>query len=780
MNLRSKMKERVRRSLGKSTLETSGLKRNVPTSSKTKPKSVKRGSYPTVEELDDMTPRTLLRKIIQTENEVSMIVSQRPKAAAGGDQAQGNNSTVNVNKVNLSLPDVEEEEPITVFRASRKKRKMRVSEFEREVDERLHKNKGMKPFISSPLSAMQMNDGIVLHSATYWDHSHPYQYPTFKKALNYDKGYEPSQNIHVYAAVLGLLHMLGHMGMVAAIQNKYIYRELLYSIITVHSKFRASVSHAPNYSCFYLPLRLYSHGQRCFISETWTEFEWGSTRTPVHQTVLMKGSTSVKRLVPMTVQTLNASYFNSFRSVENKLDISAVPELVLRKALLRRPQKVYAVSLDDFEKGVEEKYQLLKGSQEGLISEEDKSNFSLNDLAEKNTALYERSLRKDASASKSDRTHRRASKLLASPSDALHNTNNQLLEPETGTPSPNVNAILHAQSPGGNANKDYGEDRGEVGDEEEAGRDDEGDGDGVDADAVDDDESDAVVDDHDEADVVVDDVDEDNDEADVVVEDNDEADVDEDDTDANAGDDLRDLESNMQQNKSTPTSSHRKSTGVNEYSPSTQHTRLSNKHSMRREESINLHTKSVSRLEESSESSQSSDDDNLDLAKSPTGRGMARKKENNQLMLSALPDTPAYMKLARFANTDKPAISKKVQKPTTKSTKPKKEKSVFSKSHLKHIFTHRIKMKVAKDAMEDVEKSLSLYLNRLAIDLSTYAAHANRKTITRADMELLMRRQRLVNDTTSLNVLIEKHLPWDCRTLLIPCATSGNQVLLKM
>ncbi|KAG9460561.1 hypothetical protein GDO78_020985, partial [Eleutherodactylus coqui] len=57
--------------------------------------------------------------------------------------------------------------------------------------------------------------------------------------------------------------------------------------------------------------------------------------------------------------------------------------------------------------------------------------------------------------------------------------------------------------------------------------------------------------------------------------------------------------------------------------------------------------------------------------------------------------------------------------------------------------------------------SLDLYLNRLTEDLSAYTAHAKRKTIMRADLELLMKRQGFMTDATSLNVLIENYLPME-------------------
>ncbi|KAM4017596.1 centromere protein T [Anomaloglossus baeobatrachus] len=120
----------------------------------------------------------------------------------------------------------------------------------------------------------------------------------------------------------------------------------------------------------------------------------------------------------------------------------------------------------------------------------------------------------------------------------------------------------------------------------------------------------------------------------------------------------------------------------------------------------------------------------------------------------------------------------KVQR--TKSPKPKKSGSVLPRKQVKHIVSKHAQMRVSKDALEDVETCLDKYMTQLTRDLSAYAAHAKRKTIMRADMELLLIRQRLVTDRTSLNVLIEKHLPLNYRELLIPCAMSGNVVFPKI
>ncbi|XP_069822052.1 centromere protein T [Dendropsophus ebraccatus] len=675
MNLRSKLKDRVRRSIRKSTAETSILKRNVESTSKTKTKSAQKGSFPIMDDLDKITPRTLLKKIIQNEDEVSIVVSQRSKAVADDDKKQKDTPTAkfsSLGSLNLSLPDLQDTGPINVFRKSRTKRKMRVSEFEREVDERLPKHK----------------DNYNISRETY----------------------DPSSSENTY---------------------------------------------------------------------------------------------TMSRLI------------------EGKLDISAVPETTLKKGLLRRPNKKGLLSLGDFEQGVEDKYQLLKGSQECFIPEEEKSDSSSNEVAQMNTELYLQSINKDANSTRPEKMQRRASKLSFLTYSEVKEANDKRLE--TPTRDANRQSIFNAQSPKENTDRDEGEANVELEEGDAADVIGEGDtaydsGEGKAADrsgeydAADDSGEGKVADDSSENDTA-------NDSEEKAVDDSEEEAVDDsgegeaadhsgesdaaddreeeaasdsgeaadDSGEGEAADDrnavvhiegkMGGVESKIQQNNSRLTTSSRKSTGINKYFHNLPQARLSGRNSMPTAESVSVHT--VSRPEDSSESSESNDDgENLDLSRSAMDRGITKKKDNNQLMLTALPETPAYMKHTRIVNKDKPAISKKIQK--TRRAPPKNQGCVLSSSQVKQIFSHHAKVRVSKEALADVEKCLDLYVNQLAVDLSTYSAHASRKTITRADVELLMKRQRLVTDTTSLNVLIEKHLPLECRRLLIPCVVGGNKVFPNM
>ncbi|XP_029780033.1 centromere protein T [Suricata suricatta] len=97
-------------------------------------------------------------------------------------------------------------------------------------------------------------------------------------------------------------------------------------------------------------------------------------------------------------------------------------------------------------------------------------------------------------------------------------------------------------------------------------------------------------------------------------------------------------------------------------------------------------------------------------------------------------------------------------------------------NHYVKLFSFYARMPMEKAALEMVEKCLDKYFQHLCDDLEVFSTHAGRKTVRPEDLELLMRRQGLVNDQVSLHVLVERHLPLEYRQLLIPCAFSGNSV----
>ncbi|XP_067905636.1 centromere protein T [Heterodontus francisci] len=130
-------------------------------------------------------------------------------------------------------------------------------------------------------------------------------------------------------------------------------------------------------------------------------------------------------------------------------------------------------------------------------------------------------------------------------------------------------------------------------------------------------------------------------------------------------------------------------------------------------------------------------------------------------------------------------LGSKAQKPLRKiKQNPKKptqtrKRTILPSSFVKSVFTHYAKMRVKKATFTAVEQCLELYFKQLCDDVDVYSKHAKRKTIEKDDLELLMKRQGFVTAKTPLNVLIEHHLPMECREKLIPMAVSGSKIIPK-
>ncbi|KAE8416312.1 centromere kinetochore component CENP-T-domain-containing protein [Aspergillus pseudocaelatus] len=69
------------------------------------------------------------------------------------------------------------------------------------------------------------------------------------------------------------------------------------------------------------------------------------------------------------------------------------------------------------------------------------------------------------------------------------------------------------------------------------------------------------------------------------------------------------------------------------------------------------------------------------------------------------------------------------------------------------------KAKISKATLAAIEQASSWYFEQVAEDLAAYSKHAGRKTIDESDVIALMRRQRHINDSTTVFSLASKHLP---------------------
>ena len=98
---------------------------------------------------------------------------------------------------------------------------------------------------------------------------------------------------------------------------------------------------------------------------------------------------------------------------------------------------------------------------------------------------------------------------------------------------------------------------------------------------------------------------------------------------------------------------------------------------------------------------------------------------------------------------------------------------------IRSVFSSFSKRKASRAALTEVQKGVASFLDQVGGDLSAYAEHAGRATIERADIELLMSRQRLTEgpSTSGVNDYIRRFLPMEYVEKLIPVARAYNDVV---
>ncbi|XP_051788161.1 centromere protein T-like isoform X2 [Erpetoichthys calabaricus] len=134
-----------------------------------------------------------------------------------------------------------------------------------------------------------------------------------------------------------------------------------------------------------------------------------------------------------------------------------------------------------------------------------------------------------------------------------------------------------------------------------------------------------------------------------------------------------------------------------------------------------------------------------------------------------------------FFNRNLKSSKSCVRKPAQSENERNKSRCIekqfdLPKNVVLSTFSHFAGTKVSKDAYPSLQTCVGKYFDSLADDLGAYVHHAKRKTVEREDLEFLMKRQGFVTQKTPLNVLIERHLTLEYRKLLIPVASSGNNI----
>ncbi|KAF7183116.1 hypothetical protein CNMCM7691_002951 [Aspergillus felis] len=69
------------------------------------------------------------------------------------------------------------------------------------------------------------------------------------------------------------------------------------------------------------------------------------------------------------------------------------------------------------------------------------------------------------------------------------------------------------------------------------------------------------------------------------------------------------------------------------------------------------------------------------------------------------------------------------------------------------------KAKISKATLAAIEQASAWYFEQVSEDLAAYSKHAGRKTIDETDVTTLLRRQRHINNATTVFSLAQKHLP---------------------
>ncbi|XP_021263705.1 centromere protein T isoform X2 [Numida meleagris] len=114
-------------------------------------------------ELDNATPRLMLRRIIQNQPQVSPLALQTVQCEEREDARSEPPSQRTSSTVELQLPDLAPDDTsVTTFQVTRKRKKLSVSEFERAADKRLPQNQAHSTLDSTLARSLRMSVGSVI------------------------------------------------------------------------------------------------------------------------------------------------------------------------------------------------------------------------------------------------------------------------------------------------------------------------------------------------------------------------------------------------------------------------------------------------------------------------------------------------------------------------------------------------------------------------------------------------------------------------------------------
>eukprot|EP00118_Oscarella_pearsei_P007138 m.33828 g.33828 ORF g.33828 m.33828 type:complete len:354 (+) comp31910_c0_seq1:30-1091(+) len=120
-------------------------------------------------------------------------------------------------------------------------------------------------------------------------------------------------------------------------------------------------------------------------------------------------------------------------------------------------------------------------------------------------------------------------------------------------------------------------------------------------------------------------------------------------------------------------------------------------------------------------------------------------------------------------------IAEEVEKPTQTRKRVQRKRAVprlsckwLKRGFIKRKFQHHGECRLSPAGLDYVVSALNKFYEQLFRDLDAYAAHAGRKTIRGEDVELHLKRVKIVNDRQSLESLIYDLLPMEAWKVLMP------------
>lgn len=82
-------------------------------------------------------------------------------------------------------------------------------------------------------------------------------------------------------------------------------------------------------------------------------------------------------------------------------------------------------------------------------------------------------------------------------------------------------------------------------------------------------------------------------------------------------------------------------------------------------------------------------------------------------------------------------------------------------------------------AAEALRQGVDEFWERMGADLTAYAHHAGRKTISEQDIELLMNRQGVITENSPLSAVARKFLPTDMAAKIIPAMMADQKLSIR-